>query len=285
MPDNGLTIFCLDASNSQYSLPFEPWQNQGVQGQKRIPYYKKNDLFLSRSPESNTLSFLYKKCRVAIYWVDDYSRISAYEKAAPFRTILQWWFESNGSQMVHSAAVGMSSKGVLIPGGGGKGKSTLSVNCLGSGLDFLGDDYVLLSKNGEYTIGSIYNSAKLDDNSLNMLPFLSDGDKGKKPIKDIEKNIVFLNEYFPDLIKSSVKLKVILLPELSDGPASRVVEISASECFKAIAPSTIFQHIGRKETIIAFLFNLTKSIPSYKLLIGDDFHKTPQKIKDLIELI
>jgi len=82
MPDNGLTIFCLDASSSQYSLPFEPWQNPGVQGQKRIPYYKKNDLFLSRSPESNTLSFLYKKCRVAIYWVDDYSRISAYEKAA-----------------------------------------------------------------------------------------------------------------------------------------------------------------------------------------------------------
>ena len=37
--------------------------------------------------------------------------------ASPLRSILHWWMELNGRQLVHAAAVGCGGAGVLMPGG------------------------------------------------------------------------------------------------------------------------------------------------------------------------
>lgn len=279
-----LTIFCIDSSMKEFFIPFIPWKDRNNSGKREIPYYKKDGLFLSQSPQSNVLSFLDQHRRVGIYWSTDFSKLPDYEKAAPFRTILQWWFESNGCEMVHSAAVGIEESGALISGGSGIGKSTVSVNCLMSGMDFLGDDYVLLCKNSKYKIFSLYNSAKLDKNSLNFFTALHPGLKTEED-RNIDKSVVFLNRCFPERVKRRKDLKCILVPEISGKNISEIKKIQPSECFRAIAPSTIFQHIGRKEKILKFLFKLTNSVPGFKIVAGTNFKVTAKKIKEVIELI
>ncbi len=283
MGEDILTIFCIDSLMKEFSLPFFPWENKKNSGKKEIPYYKKNGMFLSRSPESNVLSFLDLDRGIGIYWITDFTRLPDYERAAPFRTILQWWFESHGCEMIHSAAVGTGEMGALIPGGGGMGKSTISVLCLESGMDFFGDDYVLLCKNGIYKIASLYNTAKLDRQSLNFFPFLH-SDLKEENKKQTDKSVVFLERYFANRVKNKTILKCILVPEISKNSISEIKKIKPSECFRTIAPSTLFQHIGKKEKIIQFLFELTNSVPCYKIFAGTNFKSTANKIKEVIKL-
>ncbi|MEN8153735.1 MAG: hypothetical protein ABFR75_06900 [Acidobacteriota bacterium] len=280
---DALTIFCNDSIEGEFTLPFFPWADRISSEKKEIPYYKKDGIFMSKSPESNVLSFLDKDNGTGVYWITDFSKLPQYERAAPFRTIFQWWFGSFGCEMVHAAAVGMGPHGVLMPGGGGLGKSTNSVNCLESGMDFYGDDYVLLCKNGKYNIISLYNTAKLDSNSMKFFPFLQSSEKDNHR-GQADKSVIFLNEYFGERIKNYTDLKCIIVPEISNKSESKIEEISASECFKKMAPSTIFQHIGSTKKIFKFIYELTNNVPCYKVLSGTDLKSTAKRVKEFVEL-
>ena len=277
-----LTIFCIDCSVKGFSLPFVPWSERFKVYGKEIPYYRKGGMFLSRSPESEVLSFLDQGNKIAIYWTADYKTLADYEKAAPFRTLLQWWFELKGCEMVHSAAVGVEGVCALLSGGGGSGKSTTSVNCLYSGMNFLGDDYVLICKNGKYKVSSIYNSAKLDEKSLSILQepnLLPDA----RNINNKGKKVVFFNQYMRHRLKKTMELACIIIPVISGSLKTEVKKIPPSECFKALAPSTVFQHVNEKKQLIKFLFELANSVPCYKAFLGTDYQEIAEKIRRVIK--
>ena len=84
-----------------------------------------------------------------------------WETAAPFRILFHWWSQSFGGQISHAAAVGRDGKGVLLAGRGGSGKSTTAICCVDAGMEYVGDDYVLLTRTPTPTAHSLYNSAKI----------------------------------------------------------------------------------------------------------------------------
>ena len=73
--------------------------------------------------------------------------------------------EASGRQLVHAAAVGTDEGALLITGRGGVGKSTTALACLEAGMQFLGDDYVVVGLDPEPQVYRLYGSAKLTSNS------------------------------------------------------------------------------------------------------------------------
>ena len=62
--------------------------------------------------------------------------------------LISQWAGTAGLLPVHGAAVGVNGRGVLLAARGGGGKSTLAAACLLSGMDYVADDYVLVSAEG-----------------------------------------------------------------------------------------------------------------------------------------
>lgn len=77
-----------------------------------------------------SVNVLDRQTRQAVYWVPSHRDPPAWVVASPLRSILHWWMELNGRQLVHAAAVGHDGRAVLIPGRGGSGKSSTSLACL-----------------------------------------------------------------------------------------------------------------------------------------------------------
>src|SRR5581483_7842647 len=112
--------------------------------------------------ERMRLSVLYRQQRRAIHWVPDAPSIPFYEQSAPFLQILHWWARENLHQMVHAAAVGTATGGVLIGGKSGSGKSTTTLACLKAGLRSTGDDYTLLRASHPPLVRNLYSTGKLE---------------------------------------------------------------------------------------------------------------------------
>ena len=58
---------------------------------------------------------------------------------------LMWW---NNKTFLHAGAVSKNGKTFVFTGGGGVGKTSLVLNFVKRGYDYIGDDWILLGKNG-----------------------------------------------------------------------------------------------------------------------------------------
>ncbi|MEO8849196.1 MAG: hypothetical protein ABI440_11295, partial [Casimicrobiaceae bacterium] len=85
-------------------------------------------------PDSGVLSILDIALRRAHWWLADMASVPYYERAAPFKHILQWWVASRGGALLHSAAIGCRDpndrRGLLVSGPSGSGKSSTALACL-----------------------------------------------------------------------------------------------------------------------------------------------------------
>jgi hypothetical protein len=75
--------------------------------------------------------------------------------------------------LIHSAAIGVDNKGVLIAAKGGGGKSTLAVSAMLGGFRFVAEDYVILNKTetGLWAY-PIYSTINIDPEMLVQMPNL-----------------------------------------------------------------------------------------------------------------
>jgi hypothetical protein len=228
------------------------------------------------------LSLFDTRRNLALYWVEDASRIPYYEKGYPMTSILSWGLEGKGLHFVHAAAVGTPAGGVLMAGKGGVGKSTTSLACVDSPLQFLSDDYCLLSTDGAPRAYSIYNSVKLKaDEDVERFPHL----KGmvSNPVRvGEEKAMIFLHQHLPQKLIRSFPIKAVLLPRITGQRDTRLREARGGEALRLLAPSTVFQVSGAGEGAFRSMVRLVKQVPSYTLELGTDISGIPRVIADLL---
>ena len=229
------------------------------------------------------LSVLHRNVNEAVYWIEDATLIPYYEEGYPLTSILSSWLEPRQHHYVHAAAIGFEGKGVIIPGHGGAGKSTTALACLlNSELQFLSDDYCLLSYEPEPMVHALYNTTKLKgEEDINRFPHLRE--KISNPDRlDEEKAMVYLQDYFPDKISRQLELKAILLPKITGMPRTEIKPAKAIEALKALAPSTLFQLPGSGPQTFHAFGRLVKEVPSYRLELGTEIDRIPDVIYRLI---
>jgi hypothetical protein len=202
-------------------------------------------------------------CRgaAALYWVDDAARMPDWHVTSPLQFILSWWAGGLDLQYVHSAAVGTEGGALLLAGPSGSGKSTTALTCLGSALQYLGDDYCLVDL-ASMSVHSLYASAKLVD--LERFPQLTawaDPVRGPK---------VCLNVYrhSPQSMLRSAPLRAVVIPRVVGGRDSVLRPLGQSRALLALAPSTLLQLTGSDQASFQRLSRLIRSVPCYQLELG-----------------
>ncbi len=231
-------------------------------------------------PRSELLSMLDTELSTALFRIPHSSRIRYYETGAPLREILYWWSRGRGLQFAHAGAVGTENGGVLLAGRGGSGKSTVALAALESELLYAGDDYVLLEAEPVPCAYSIYNSAKLNPTGLCRLPRVAAIVDELPPVES-EKVILFIHDCFPEKIARRVGIRAILLPEVARLRRSRLTEATAAASLAALAPSTMLQLRGAAGEDLQRLVRFVRSVPSFRLELGEDMSAVPRMILDL----
>jgi hypothetical protein len=207
--------------------------------------------------------------RQAVFWVPSHQHLPAWVLASPLRSILHWWMELNGRQLVHAAVVGQGGSGVLIPGRGGSGKSSTALACLLAGLDFVSDDYVALALDPEPRAYRLYSTAKLDRRTLSLHPELAARCRTIDQ-QGFDKIVLFLEDGYRDRLQESLPLHLVLRPYISGAPQTIVEPVAAREVERALGAETLLYlpHVGARA--VEFLDRVSDEVPHAAIRLGTD---------------
>lgn len=275
-----LTVALFDAASTGISLPPPPWDAAAQGPRGVIEGYNSGRLRTVYQPGADVLLLYNSDEQSGVYWTPDYRRLPYWETSFPLRSLFQWWLDDQPLQLAHAAAVGLPEGGVLIAGPSGSGKSTTALACLDSDLLYAGDDYVLLGTSPLWA-HCLYNTAKLASDVEAWFPHLaaaiSNGERSGS-----EKALLFLRRWAPQKLTAGFPICALLVPRVTGLRETRLVRCGASEAFRALAPTTLFQLPGTGRRAFDKLATVVRGAPVYYLELGTDLSGIPRAILDLL---
>jgi hypothetical protein len=223
-------------------------------------------------PDAGVLSILDIAGHRAHWWLDDIATAPYYERAAPFRHILQWWIASRGGALLHSAAIGCADaadrRGVLISGPSGSGKSSTALACLGEGFGFASDDYVLVGAEPSPTVHLAYSTAKVLRASLDR--HRAYAGQFRNLANTDEKPMMFVHEFAPHSVRTSFSPIALVTPRVAHAPRTHFVPISPATMLRALAPSSVLLFPLAGGRAFKRMARLCASLPCYRAELADD---------------
>ena len=275
-----LTICLWDTESTGQRMISRPWQEDDFLARGVIQGYNTERIYTAFQHGSGAVSVLDKERNLAVFWAPDH-KLPYWEYGSPIRTILHWWLLGQGLQLVHAAAVGNASGGVLIGGKGGSGKSTTALACLESDLFYAGDDYTLLGMDPGPVVHSLYNSAKLNSDHARRFPSLLPKIANPERLAD-EKALLFVDEHYSAKVATRLPVRAILLPRVTGLPETRFKRVSVAMALAALAPSTIFQLPRAGKEALKFLATFARHLPCFSLEAGTDLSTIPPAIERIL---
>ncbi|HPR94231.1 MAG TPA: hypothetical protein PKW67_09250, partial [Syntrophomonadaceae bacterium] len=199
----------------------------------------------------------------------------------PFVNEMHWWAKAHGLFLVHSAAVGIGGKGVLISALKEGGKSTLALTCLLYGLEYLAEENLLLDQNNRYMAYPIYSTGYLLPDSLELLPQLKQHSISRnKAVKN--KTLIDLSSYFSQFAPS-LDIKALVLPAVSDASEPNIERIPSTQPMMQMVYSTAIQNREEKNPrFIREFFQWVRDLPAYKINLGKNAGENAALIEKLV---
>lgn len=268
-----LTVWIWDSQFSGVPIPRPPWKPEDYVSRGDIRGWD-GDVWAAYNLGVGILSLFDTTRGEAVLWLRNPGALPEYERAAPLRTILGWFLRTRGAELVHAAAVGRSSGGVLLAGRSGRGKSTTALSCVAENqsdrsIFYAGDDYVMVERDPSPWVYSVYNSGKLDRNHAaqrlpSLLPLMTNS---AAPAG--EKGLLFVHEGFPERIVTGFPIRAVLIPEIEAGPGPALRPISPRAVLQELAPTTMSQMPGTGPSTLRMLAALVRAVPCYRLALGN----------------
>lgn len=197
----------------------------------------------------------------------------------PLIRSLYFWAEQENLLILHSAAVGINNKGILISARGGAGKSTLSISWLLKGLNFVSDDYVIINADCDLNAYPMYTMVGLNEDMYQTL-------RPNMPvISTIEKRN---NKRFLDASSysfcESLPIKAIVFPSVTEDDEPSISSTEKGPVLVKLVHSSVNQIGGGKDTLlIKKIIDRLNHLPVYKLCLTKDLNKNVLFLKNFME--
>ena len=222
-----------------------------------------------------------RESRRGAYWIESARLLPYWVKASPLRSLLHWWAEVQGFQLLHAAAVGTDEGAVLITGKGGVGKSTTALVSLLHGLRYLADDYLVVSLEPEPRVHSLYSTAKLAPEQLARFPKLLPCVTNRAAL-DREKAVLALAERFADCLVRDLPLLAAVTPVIERRDDTVFRSAARDVVARSATFTTLEQLPYAGDYTHRFVERLSRSVPCYELALGRDLARVPEAILGFI---
>ena len=184
--------------------------------------------------------------------------------------------------LVHGAAVGVNGVGALLCARGQRGKSTLTVNALLNGFDYVADDYLLLDKeNGELFASPIYSIITLNPK---MYQKMYDDFKGKFVSTNARfDKYVFNMAAYHAQFREHYPIKVCLFPNICADKEPSIIPMNKGRGIAEMIHSTINQTNDDYNTqTVKKLLDFLKPFEFYQINLCIDITKNTQCLYDFL---
>jgi len=193
-----------------------------------------------------------------------------------FRTL------SSEHWVMHAGMVARGGKGILLPGGTTHGKSTLTAMLVHGGFDYLGDEHVILDRNGSLTVWAFPRPIVLREDSYAKVkeiapaleavvtPFLFQG-KGDYYIDP--------EALRPGSVAPEARLSHIVFPHYAPDLSPALVPVSKAEAVMLLLRGFLhFKHF--RGAAVEGLSDIAERVPCYSLVTGK-YEETVSLIDEL----
>ncbi len=187
-----------------------------------------------------------------------------------------------GLHVVHAAALERNGRGVLIPGMSGSGKSTCCVSLMRAGYRCLSDDKPFLREHGiGVELLPFPEMIDVTDQSVAFFPELS---RAASTLESGFRKKRFCAEtLYPGSAADAVRPSLILFPNISGEPTSRVEALSKAQALQALLPhSLLCFDRGISVRHFELLARLVETTTSYRLHFGRDVLDLPRLVDRLL---
>jgi len=272
-----LTVHIWDSAGTKTKM-MPPWKVPSYHSLETNLQQVSEDGFIGIYMHFDDTMTLYDSInKRAYFWIYDAARMPIWISAAPLRTLLQWKLGENDIHLVHGAVVGEPDKAVLMTAKGGSGKSTTALACLRSGMQYLADDYVAVSRGTEPLAYSLYNSIKVAPYHGN------DFDPEYVSEYEGDKSVVYLSSLFPSQMAYSAPLKAVMIPQITNRETTTIVPATKTQAMLALIPTTLFQLPLAESDKVRLLTSIIAALPCYAIELGKDSNEAAQVIRAYIK--
>jgi len=225
----------------------------------------------ARFDPDNRVLMAWDSGRPTAWWcIESTHRLQWWEEAAPLRPVLSWILPHHGRHFAHGAAVGNANGAIMLVGPGGSGKSTTALACHLAGMDYLGDDYCLVTEaGGQPTVHSLYGTAKVrinDDLAAGVLaPHLL---RATPPTGG--KAVAVVAERSGANVVHEAPVAVVAAVTVGQHRRTHIADARAVEVLAALAPNSLQQLPGATPATFAALADLVRSVPVCRITLGHD---------------
>lgn len=203
-----------------------------------------------------------------------------WDPGSPLRNFLQWHLAGCGGGLIHAGTLGVGTKGVLLAGAGGSGKSGTVLSGILHGLSTAGDDYVF-AKPDALTAHALFETLKQDEGGLDRLDLLDNPAIPK--YKNWQGKYQFYLRDFKDTAQAhALELHALLLPTITGTTRTSITPTSSKEAFLALAPSGVSQIPGDRRVLYAVAAEVSRRLPCYRLHLGSDPAEVSNAIRTFI---
>jgi hypothetical protein len=195
------------------------------------------------------------------------------------RLFFHWGLARHQRRLIHAGTLGNANTGVLIAGSSGSGKSGTVLAGILNGLKTTGDDYVVVSGENELSVSPIFKIVKqdpagaarlgLDANRLGLVNW-----QGKF---EFDPELIGLNSF-----TSEQSLKAIIFPRVARLRRSELRPISPREAALRLAPSSVLQLPGDRETGFRHFADISRRLPAFTLDLSENSLEIVETISSLL---
>lgn len=274
-----LTVQAWDSTSTGVDLPAPGVEPTDLRA-GFLPELSDDRFHCALDPSSGAFSWSDRRAATAVWACPDARQARPYECAAPLRSILQVALQGHGLQLVHGAVVGTEQSGALILGRGGVGKSNTALACLGAGMRYLGDDYVVLDGSRKVA-HNVFQTGKLFPTDLVAHPSLDAATH--RSHNHAGKLVFFLAQTFTESLVSSLDVRVALIARVGADARTTIRPARPAEALLALAPNTLIQLPGTGGTELRSMAELLSGLPTFVIELGPDRSEVARTIARVIE--
>ena len=281
LPEVDLTVQLFTEQDSSTVLPQPPRSAEDFSPRGDIRGFSNSACKVAYQPFGKIITAYMVGEKLGMVCVGDLPSVYNFERATPLRSLLAWFMSEHNRQIAHGAVVSLNGQGLLLAGKGGSGKSNTALACLAAGLDYLSDDLCAIANEPQPMAYSLYSTARTKTEDCARLPCLASLVDRRETFPQ-DKEIYLLKQHFHQQLVPKTQLKAVLLPQIDFSHPLSVVPISRQAALLALAPvtTTILPDSGPE--VIAQLGKLVRSLPSYRLYLGNDINEIPRFIRETI---
>ena len=277
-----LSVVAFDSRSTGVPMPRPPWSARDVVERGEVRGFNTERFRTVWNAGSSILSLYDREARRAIVWTPDAAEVPYYETASPLRTLLSWWLDAAGLQVVHAAGVGEGGRGVLLTGRGGSGKTTTALLCAEAGFGYAGDNNLVLEPTVPPIGHALFASATVRPDPLERLPRLRARLRNEARLAT-EKGLLFLDDRPDARLLRSFEVAGVLLPRVVEATTTRLERATPAACLAALAPSSILSLPGASGASFARLADFARRVPAWHLLLAPDLDAIPALVRGVLE--